>query len=418
MRERCGDLPPAECDARVEEAKRLALDAGVSAHLLFPDTTRRGLARLRAVPRLLQAHARAAAAQSVQYTMALSNFDEPEPDGSPLRFRYGFIASSDNHKARPGTGYKQYERRRMTEAHRPALRVLPERVPARPARAAARAIRSAARLDAPAGSPGPARARHRARRELPVSGRPGGGALRGAHARADLGRARAARGVRHERPAPAALVRPAERAGRAGADGRRREPRPGAALRGARRRRADAEARLPGVRPRRRSAPSGSSICAAASATTRATSATRSSRSRSCASARSSRKGEADRSADRGSVAALRVRARSERLRRRLRRSRVRRRRTRRPLLRARAPGSDAGRERREPAHRVRRRRQGGARPRPASATTARPSTTTASLPCRSAPGPRRSSSISRAEPSPRAGSFHQFARLPLAARG
>jgi hypothetical protein len=38
MRERCGDLAPSECDARVEEAKRLALEAGVSAHLIFPDT--------------------------------------------------------------------------------------------------------------------------------------------------------------------------------------------------------------------------------------------------------------------------------------------------------------------------------------------------------------------------------------------
>jgi len=41
MRERCGDLPQAECDARVEEAKKLALDAGVSArHLSFVESGR------------------------------------------------------------------------------------------------------------------------------------------------------------------------------------------------------------------------------------------------------------------------------------------------------------------------------------------------------------------------------------------
>src|SRR5439155_411913 len=51
---------------------------------------------------------------AAQYVLALSNFDSP-PAG-PRRFRFGFIASSDNHKARPGTGYKEYGRRLMTEA--------------------------------------------------------------------------------------------------------------------------------------------------------------------------------------------------------------------------------------------------------------------------------------------------------------
>jgi hypothetical protein len=49
---------------------------------------------------------------SVQYITALSNFDEAE---GPHRFRFGFIASSDNHSARPGTGYKEYARTDMTE---------------------------------------------------------------------------------------------------------------------------------------------------------------------------------------------------------------------------------------------------------------------------------------------------------------
>ena len=47
---------------------------------------------------------------SVQYITALSNFGE-----GPERFRFGFIASSDNHSARPGTGYKEYARSDMTE---------------------------------------------------------------------------------------------------------------------------------------------------------------------------------------------------------------------------------------------------------------------------------------------------------------
>ena len=51
---------------------------------------------------------------SVQYIMALSNSDQASVD--PMRFHFGFIASSDNHSARPGTGYKEYDRIPNTEA--------------------------------------------------------------------------------------------------------------------------------------------------------------------------------------------------------------------------------------------------------------------------------------------------------------
>ncbi|MGH7337300.1 MAG: DUF3604 domain-containing protein, partial [Myxococcota bacterium] len=50
---------------------------------------------------------------SAQYIAALGNFDAP---GAVRHFRFGFIASSDNHFARPGTGYKQKHRRGMTES--------------------------------------------------------------------------------------------------------------------------------------------------------------------------------------------------------------------------------------------------------------------------------------------------------------
>jgi hypothetical protein len=49
----------------------------------------------------------------VQYMMALRNFDDPS---GPRHFRFGFMASSDNHTARPGTGYKEMNRREVTEA--------------------------------------------------------------------------------------------------------------------------------------------------------------------------------------------------------------------------------------------------------------------------------------------------------------
>jgi hypothetical protein len=53
----------------------------------------------------------------VQYIMALSNFDRGPDD--PMRFHFGFLASSDNHSARPGTGYKEYGRLYNTEARGP-----------------------------------------------------------------------------------------------------------------------------------------------------------------------------------------------------------------------------------------------------------------------------------------------------------
>jgi hypothetical protein len=50
---------------------------------------------------------------SVQYILALA---KQQGGSEPLRFEMGFIASSDNHSARPGTGYKEIARSEFTEA--------------------------------------------------------------------------------------------------------------------------------------------------------------------------------------------------------------------------------------------------------------------------------------------------------------
>jgi len=52
-------------------------------------------------------------AGSAQYVMALRNFDDPE---EPRSERFGFMSSSDNHYARPGTGYKEIYRHGNTES--------------------------------------------------------------------------------------------------------------------------------------------------------------------------------------------------------------------------------------------------------------------------------------------------------------
>ena len=54
---------------------------------------------------------------STQYALAITNFDDP---AAPSRFRFGVLSSSDNHQAKPGTGYKEFGRESgMTEARGP-----------------------------------------------------------------------------------------------------------------------------------------------------------------------------------------------------------------------------------------------------------------------------------------------------------
>ncbi len=101
----------AECETRAVEARDNASWMGQAGHLTVPgaeaeDWLDAGQCRDCFLPAFNYRPG-----GSSQYALAISNFDEPEPK----RFRFGFIASSDNHTARPGTGYKEVSRKNSTD---------------------------------------------------------------------------------------------------------------------------------------------------------------------------------------------------------------------------------------------------------------------------------------------------------------
>jgi hypothetical protein len=113
IRSRCEDPASEECLSRVAEARSSYARLGQLGHQVVPGAS---AADWKGCGQCLDCFNPAfnyRPGGSSQYALAISNFDDPE---NPRRFEFGFIASSDNHRARPGTGYKEYARREMTEA--------------------------------------------------------------------------------------------------------------------------------------------------------------------------------------------------------------------------------------------------------------------------------------------------------------
>jgi len=114
VRARCGAIPEAECEARVDEARRLALEAGSHPERVLPDTTEADWLDCDQCRDCFKPALSLRPRESAEAALALRDFDAA-PDAG--RFRPGFIASSDNHSARAGTGYKEIDRARTTDAH-------------------------------------------------------------------------------------------------------------------------------------------------------------------------------------------------------------------------------------------------------------------------------------------------------------
>ncbi len=102
-----------ECEARAVQARANAAAAGQQAFLTVPGARPEEWLDAGQCRDCDEPAFNYRPAGSAQYIMALRNFDDPE---APRAERFGFMSSSDNHYARPGTGYKEIYRHGNTES--------------------------------------------------------------------------------------------------------------------------------------------------------------------------------------------------------------------------------------------------------------------------------------------------------------
>jgi hypothetical protein len=115
VRARCAEAGETdeECEQRAFDARQHYVDADTAGHLTVPGAEPDEWLDSGQCRDCFQPSFNHRPKSSVQYIMALSDFADPK---RPRRFDFGFMASSDNHTARPGTGYKEFARPHMTEA--------------------------------------------------------------------------------------------------------------------------------------------------------------------------------------------------------------------------------------------------------------------------------------------------------------
>ncbi len=118
--ERClkANIAPDDCEKRAAKAREDYLAMGPAGHLAIPGATAEDWLDAGQCTDCFLPAFNFRPGTSVQAGLALTHFSD---DGAQAtRFNWGFIGSSDNHRARPGTGYKQVDRRENTEATGPS----------------------------------------------------------------------------------------------------------------------------------------------------------------------------------------------------------------------------------------------------------------------------------------------------------
>jgi hypothetical protein len=113
IRERCEEPDSEACQRRVEKARADYLRAGLAGHVTIPGEDVPDWKNCGQCTDCYLPAYEYRPGGSVQYMLAKGDFENPD---QPRHTTMGFIASSDNHTARPGTGYKEFARLRMTEA--------------------------------------------------------------------------------------------------------------------------------------------------------------------------------------------------------------------------------------------------------------------------------------------------------------
>ena len=134
IRARCDDAGSDACEERVIAARAAFVAAGIGGHLTVPGASAQDWGACGQCTDCFNPAFNMRPGGSVQYILARGRFEEGR---DPRHQVLGFIASSDNHSARPGTGYKEIERRRFTEATGPRSEEWRDRVfgePAEPTR--------------------------------------------------------------------------------------------------------------------------------------------------------------------------------------------------------------------------------------------------------------------------------------------
>ena len=114
IRQRCqaGGEHETECNRRAATARNKYLELGQLGWHAVPGTTLEDWLDAGQCRDCYQPAFNYRPGGSAQYALAIRNFDA---SGGERGFRFGLIASSDNHSARPGTGYKEYDRQPMTD---------------------------------------------------------------------------------------------------------------------------------------------------------------------------------------------------------------------------------------------------------------------------------------------------------------